>query len=192
VRYSLNFPIQPDEGDKDTLFGIEYTVPSSNSFTFHPQVSLHTQAVGVLLPKSMGFAAGSNSAFQSAPGDSSVQTFLVRNLVPGKALAFTVSGAGSIPQEPQSDEGGQTVAVSGKQPGGGIGAPIDTPTHSASTSGGYLDAWLCFLQPRQDFFCERPRERLRSLAQKADQCVACRAHHALLPQQYLRKQAPFC
>lgn len=75
----------------------------------------------------MNLAARSNSVFQPAQGDPSVQTFLARNLVPGKALAFTVSGAGSIPKETQGDEGGQTVAVSGNQPGGGIGAPIDTP-----------------------------------------------------------------
>ena len=126
-HYAFNFPIQPDEGNKDTLFAVEYTVPYSNSFTFHPQASLPTQAVGVLLPKSMSFAAGSNSTFQSAQGDPSVQTFLARNLVPGKALAFTVSGVGSMPQETQGDEGGQTVAASGNQHGGGIRAPIDTP-----------------------------------------------------------------
>jgi len=127
-QYTFNFPIEPDEGDKDTLFEIEYAVPySSNSFTFHPRVSLPTQSLGVLLPKSMTFAAGSNSAFELAQGDPSVQTFLARNLVPGKAPAFTVSGVGSMPQETQGKEGGQTVADSGNQPGGGIGAPINTP-----------------------------------------------------------------
>ena len=127
-HYAFNFPIQPDEGGKDTLFAIEYTVPySSNSFTFHPQVSLPTQSLGVLLPKSMTFAAGSTTAFQPAQGDPSVQTFLARNLVSGKALEFTVSGIGSMPQETQGGGGGQTAADSGNQPGGGIGAPIDTP-----------------------------------------------------------------
>ena len=127
-RYTFNFPIQPDEGDKDTLFEVEYTVPyGSNRFTFHPRLSLPAQSLGVLLPKSMTFATGENSAFQSAQGDPSVQTFLARNLVPGRSPAFTVSGVGSMPQETQGKEGGQTVADSGNQPGGGIGAPIDTP-----------------------------------------------------------------
>lgn len=124
-HYAFNFPIQPDEGDKDTLFAVEYTVPYSNSFTFHPQASLPTQAVGVLLPKSMSFAASSNSAFQSVQGDANVQTFLARNLLPGKFLAFTVSGAGSMPHEKESDDS-QAASTAEGQPGGGIGEPINT------------------------------------------------------------------
>jgi len=127
-HYTFNFPIQPDENDKDTLFAVEYAVPySGNSSTFHPQVSLPAQSLGILLPKSMTFAAGSNSVFQPAQGDPNVQTFLARDLVPGNALAFTVSGVGSMPQETQGNDGGQTDANSSNQPGGGIGAPIDTP-----------------------------------------------------------------
>jgi 5-hydroxyisourate hydrolase-like protein (transthyretin family) len=125
-HYAFNFPIQPDEGDKDTLFEIEYTVPYSNSFTFHPQVSLPAQAVGVLLPKSMSFAAGSNSGFQSVQGDANVQTFLARSLLPGKFLAFTVSGIGSMPHEKKSDDN-QAASTPEGQPGGGIGEPINTP-----------------------------------------------------------------
>ena len=125
-HYAFNFPIQPDEGDKDTLFEIEYTVPYSNSFTFHPQVSLPTQAVGVLLPKSMSFVAGSKSAFQSVQGDANVQTFLARNLLPGKELAFTVAGSGSMPLEKESDDS-QAASTAAGQPGGGIGEPINTP-----------------------------------------------------------------
>ncbi len=129
-HYAFNFPIQPDEGDKNTLFQIEYTLPySDGKFTFHPQVSLPTQSVGVLLPKSMTFAAGAGSVFQSVPEDPNIQTFVAKNATPGKALEFTISGTGSMPRETQADNGGGQAATAapGNQPGGGIGQPINTP-----------------------------------------------------------------
>ncbi len=127
-HYAFNFPIQPDEGDKDTQFNISYTIPYSGSFTFRPQVSLSTQSVGVLLPKSMTFAAGSGSVFTAINQDPNIQTFVAKNAAPGKALEFTVSGTGSMPREDQGAQAGQQAAAPGAgQPGGGIGEPINTP-----------------------------------------------------------------
>jgi hypothetical protein len=129
-HYAFNFPIQPDEGDKDTQFNISYTIPYSGSFTFHPQESLSAQSVGVLLPKSMTFAAGSGSAFTAINQDPNIQTFVAKNAIPGKALEFTVSGTGSMPREDQGAAGPggpEAAAPGGGQPGGGIGEPINTP-----------------------------------------------------------------
>jgi hypothetical protein len=126
-HYAFNFPIQPDEGDKDTQFNISYTIPYSGSFTFHPQESLSTQSVGVLLPKSIAFTAGAGSTFSTINQDPNIQTFVAKNAVPGKALEFTVSGTGSMPREDQTAGGPQTAAPGGGQPGGGIGEPINTP-----------------------------------------------------------------
>jgi hypothetical protein len=126
-HYAFNFPIQPDEGDKDTQFNISYTIPYSGSFTFRPQVSLPTQSVGVLLPKAMTFAAGSGSVFTPINQDPNIQTFVAKNAAPGKALEFTVSGTGSMPREDQGAGGQQAAAPAAGQPGGGIGEPINTP-----------------------------------------------------------------
>jgi hypothetical protein len=140
-HYAFDFPIQPDEGDKSTLFEINYELPySGEKFTFKPLMTLPTQSIGVLVPKSMSFTAGAGSVFQSVPEDPGVQTFVARNALPGKALEFTVSGSGSIPREQQGapagqssgmggQEGGQSQDTStpGTQPGGGIGTPINTP-----------------------------------------------------------------
>ena len=68
-HYSFNFPIQPDDADKGTLFQIEYELPYSGKLTFHPQVSIPARTVWVMMPKSMTFAAGAGSNFQSAPQD---------------------------------------------------------------------------------------------------------------------------
>jgi len=131
-HYAFNFPIQPDEGEKDTQFQVTYQVPySGGKFTFRPQVTLAAQNIGVLLPKAMTFEAGSGSTFQPIKQDPNVQTFVAKNAVPGKALEFTVSGTGSMPREEQGAgggaAGGQDAGAPTNQPGGGIGAPINTP-----------------------------------------------------------------
>jgi hypothetical protein len=138
-HYAFNFPIQPDNGEKDTLFQLVYHVPyDSSKFTFRkPQVSLPADNVAVLLPKSMTFTSTAAAAFKSAPGDPGVQTLLTRNVEPGKTLEFTISGVGSMPREDQGaaggqqsaamGSGGQDNAAPGSQPGGGIGNPINTP-----------------------------------------------------------------
>ncbi|MGP8252305.1 MAG: carboxypeptidase regulatory-like domain-containing protein [Terracidiphilus sp.] len=125
-HYSFNFPIQPDDGDKDTLFQVSYTLPySSGKLDFKPVVTLPAENVAVILPKSMSITSSDFKPVNSDPG---VLTFLAKNATPGKALAFTVSGTGSLPREQQGGQGdnGQQAAP-GNQPGGGIGAPINTP-----------------------------------------------------------------
>lgn len=125
-HYSFNFPIQPDENGKGTLFQIQYNVPySSGSYTFHSLVTLPADAVWVVLPKSMTF---NGAGFQSSPQDPTVQTFMMRNVAPGKPLAFSVSGTGSFPREDQNAQGDNGQAGAPQSgPGGGIGEPINTP-----------------------------------------------------------------
>jgi hypothetical protein len=125
-HYSFNFPIQPDDGDKDTQFQVSYTLPySGGKFDFKPVVTLPADNVAVIMPKSMTFTSSDFKPVNSDPG---VLTFLAKNVAPGKNLAFTVSGTGSLPREQQGGQGesGQQAAP-GNQPGGGIGAPINTP-----------------------------------------------------------------
>jgi hypothetical protein len=130
-HYAFNFPIQPDEGEKNTQFNISYTIPYSGKFTFRPQMSLNAQSVGVLLPNSISFTAGAGSVFTPInQGGPNIQTFVAKNAVPGKALEFTISGTGSMPREDQNGQvAGQQEAGApgGGQPGGGIGEPINTP-----------------------------------------------------------------
>jgi hypothetical protein len=136
-HYAFNFPIQPDAGDKGTLFQIEYALPySSGKYTFHSQLTVPARTVWVVLPKSLTFTAGAGSVFQSSPQDPSFQTFLSKNATPGGSLEFTISGTGALPREDQSaqttqaaGQGGQAqdTGTPGTTPGGGIGVPIDTP-----------------------------------------------------------------
>ena len=140
-HYSFNFPIQPDDGEKETLFQISYSLPySSGKYTFKAQESLPADNVAVLLPKSMTLTAATAGTFTSVNADPGIQTFLTKNATPGKVLEFTVSGTGAIPREDQGTAGAaaqgsagtaagtaSTTATPGSTPGGGIGEPINTP-----------------------------------------------------------------
>ena len=125
-HYSFNFPIEPDADGKGTLFQVEYTVPySSSSYRFHSQVTVPAQTVWVVLPKSMTFTG---SSFESSPQDPTVQTFMARDAEPGKPLDFSVTGDGAFPREDQGSQGAeQGAGAQANGPGGGIGAPINTP-----------------------------------------------------------------
>jgi hypothetical protein len=162
-HYAFNFPIQPDEGEKDTLFQIEYTVPyTDGKFTFHPQVTLPTQSIGVLLPKSMTFASGSGPAFQPITQDPGIQTYVAKNAAPGKSFEFTISGIGSMPREaqggPQQGEGTaqSTTATPGTTPGGGIGEPINTPDPLTKYKWWILGALGLLLATAAAFFLRKP------------------------------------
>jgi hypothetical protein len=49
-HFMFDFPIQPDEGDKDTLFQLSYHVPyASGKYTFKPQEQLAADNLAILL-----------------------------------------------------------------------------------------------------------------------------------------------
>jgi hypothetical protein len=140
-HYSFNVPIQPDEGDRQTLFVVHYHLPYSGKYTFAPKILMPVDNFVVQLPKSIAFAAGSGLDFQpvhppnQTPG---VQFFLLKNAQPSKAITFTVAGNGSMPREDQGAAAGQPSGMGGQdngaqpadantpgaQPGGGIGPPV--------------------------------------------------------------------
>jgi hypothetical protein len=140
-HYSFNVPIQPDEGDRQTLFVVHYHLPYTGKFTFNPKILMPVDNFVVQLPKSIAFTAGTGLDFQpvhppnQTPG---VQFFLLKNAQPSKAITFSVAGNGSMPREDQGaaagqpsgmggqDNGGQSADASapGAQPGGGIGPPV--------------------------------------------------------------------
>jgi hypothetical protein len=133
-HYAFNFPIQPDDGDKETLFDIAYTLPySSGSYEFHAQTTMPADALAVQIPASMTFAGGSDSNFHSVPprqADAGTQIFLMKSAAADKPISFTVSGTGSFPREEQNGgqgDNGQVPGAQGNQPGGGIAPPINTP-----------------------------------------------------------------
>lgn len=126
-HYTFNVPIEPDPSpDKGTQFQIGYHLPYSGSYSFKPSVLTPIDNLAVQMPKSMSFTPDGGAAYQPIPQDQTLQTFLLKNALPGKAVGFTVSGTGSMPREQQQQEpSAQQPAQQG--PGGGIGEPINTP-----------------------------------------------------------------
>jgi len=159
-HYSFNFPIQPDEGDKDTLFQISYNLPySSGKYTFKSVLSLPADNLAVLMPKSMTFTPGSGSSFRSVQQDPGIQTWLFKNAPAGKTVEFTVEGSGSMPREAQGAATGSSTdagAAGGNQPGGGIGTPINTPDPLSKYKWWILGALALLLSGAAAFLLRRP------------------------------------
>jgi hypothetical protein len=167
-HYAFDFPIQPDDGGKGTLFQVQYDVPyTSGKYSFHSQVTLPADTVWIVLPKAMTFTGGSGAAFESSPQDPSVQTFLARNVAPGKALEFSISGAGSFSRDDQNGQGGQGGDSGGPQagapangpgtgPGGGLGEPINTPDPLTKYRWWILGGLALLLAAAAAFLLRRP------------------------------------
>jgi hypothetical protein len=156
-HYSFNFPIQPDDGEKDTMFQVSYTLPyAGEKYEFKPSVTLPADNFAVLLPKSMTFTPGAGLDFKPVNEDPSVQTFLLKNAMPGQALAFTLSGEGQIPRQAQGDAGGGQSTAANGQPGGGIGEPIDTPDPLSKYKWWILGALALLLATAAAFLLRRP------------------------------------
>lgn len=157
-HYSFNFPIQPDNGDKDTLFQISYNLPySSGKYTFKSVLTLPADNVAVLMPKSMTFTQGPGAAFQSIQEDPGVQTWLLKKAQPGQSIEFTIAGTGSMPRENQGAATTQSgSAAPGNQPGGGIGTPIDTPDPLSKYKWWILGALALLLTAAAGFLLRKP------------------------------------
>ena len=135
-HYSINIPIQPDQGEKETLFEVQYHFSYSGKCTFAPQPQMPADNLVIYVPKGMTFGDVKGAVFQPTQEDPRVQTFVTKNVHPGQVVTFTLSGEGQMPREAQSGGMGQPTASgmgdsaaadTTAKPGGGIGAPIDTP-----------------------------------------------------------------
>jgi len=135
-HYTINIPIQPDQGEKETLFEVQYHLSYGGKVTFTPQPQMPADNLVVYVPKGMTFGGAKGADFQPTEQDPRVQTFVAKNIHPGQAVEFTLSGEGQMPRDTQNAAMGQQIpsgmgspgaADTASRPGGGIGNPIDTP-----------------------------------------------------------------
>lgn len=157
-HYAFSNAIEPDQGDKNTLFQIHYHLPYNGQFTFHPQILMPTDNFAIQMPKAMKFTAASGLAFQPIQRDPSFQIFLLKNALPGKSIEFTISGVGQMPRD--SSEGQQGGEMGGQaqsgQPGGGIGEPINTPDPLTKYKWWILGALALLLAGAAAFLLRKP------------------------------------
>jgi hypothetical protein len=129
-HYTIIFPIRPGE----TEFNIWYRMPYKDSFTFEPRLTMPTDAMGIMMPRSMNFKPGPGTPFTAVPSDQiggKAQAYIARGVKPSQPLGFTVSGLGELPRDTaaQSGSGAQAGATADPnadtRPGGGLGTPGD-------------------------------------------------------------------
>jgi len=136
-HYTFNVPIQPDQDEKETLFEVQYHLPYNGKYTFRPQVQMPADNLVVYAAKGIDFGSAQGASFQPALQDPRVQTFVAKNVRPGQAISFSISGEGQMPPDAQSSGMGQPASMGGggdsggtapaAGPGGGLGAPIGAP-----------------------------------------------------------------
>lgn len=121
-RYGFVFPIRPGRN----RFQVTYKVPYAGTREFKVTPDAPLAELGIMLPKSMQFKS-------SAPGvlpaqeESGMSVFVAKSLAPGKEIRFSVSGQGTIPTEGQSSGPAQQQPETTAAPGGGLGAPNQSP-----------------------------------------------------------------
>jgi len=134
-HYTFNIPIQPNQGEKETLFEVQYHLSYSGKYTLAPHPQMPADNVVVYLPQGIEFKGARGASFQSVQEDPKVQSYVAKNVHPGQEIEFSMSGEGQMPQQAQGPAMGQPIGMGGAdtsgdaagRPGGGIGVPIDTP-----------------------------------------------------------------
>lgn len=118
-------PIQPDQGEKETLFEVQYhfAYNGRHALAVHPQMP----ADNIVVYTAKGIEFAGDSRFQVRQEDPRVETHVAKNVHPGDAISFTVSGEGEMPADATGAATQPTGVTAGGRPGGGIGAPIASP-----------------------------------------------------------------
>jgi hypothetical protein len=125
-HYVFSFPLRPGE----TQFEVTYQLPYHDAHAVASTTLLHSlQHFVAVLPLSMQFSAtGANFAPLSGQKDANV--LLAGNVRAGGRLTMTISGTGVLAGEagqPPASGSEMSEGPGGGAPGGGLGAPIDSP-----------------------------------------------------------------
>lgn len=140
-HFTFLFPIRPGE----TRFQITYRVPYTGKLDFTPRVTMPTDTVAIMLPKSMVFKPVAGAPYSPVDDEVNAQTLVARNVSPTSPLGFSLAGTGQLPrdtsapgqngQAAQGSQGSETnqPATADTRPGGGLGNPLD--------EGGNRDPW---------------------------------------------------
>jgi hypothetical protein len=143
-HYTFIFPIRPGE----TQFQITYRLPYTGKLAVQPKVTMPTDTVAIMIPKSMTFAPVAGAPYSPIDDEVNAHTLVARNVTPEQPLGFTLTGTGQLPRDngAATQSGAQTAggatqgggdsgqsASADTRPGGGLGNPLD--------EGGNRDPW---------------------------------------------------
>ena len=180
-HYTFIFPIRPGE----TRFQLSYHLPYTGSLKFSPKVTLPTDTIALMLPKSMTFKPGASTPYSAVNDEVNAQTYVARNVSPSQPLEFTLSGTGQLPRDSQASQtggdatqataggdsapaGAPATAATDTRPGGGLGTPIDTPDPLSKYKWWILGGLALLLAGGAGFLLSRPASSAAdSLPQRA-------------------------
>jgi hypothetical protein len=163
-HYTFNTPIQPSQGEKETMFELQYHLAYNGKYIFRPALLTPADHLIVYLPLGMELGSAQGASFQATPEDPKVQTFVARNVTPGQAIAFTVSGEGQMQaSSAQSDLSGSARAEDSLPGHDGISASIGAPDRLAQYKGWILGVLALLLAGSLAFLLWRGRARSKSI-----------------------------
>jgi 5-hydroxyisourate hydrolase-like protein (transthyretin family) len=119
-HFAFLFPLRPGA----TKFQVSYTLPYSGSAAFDPVLVHPTDDFAVSVPKSMVLSPAPGTPLARKGEESGLEVFVANNVGPGSNVAYSVSGTGMAPA---NDQNAAAAADSAGRPGGGLGAPVNTP-----------------------------------------------------------------
>ena len=134
-HYTFLFPIRPGE----TRFQITYRLPYTGKLAIEPKLTMPTDTVAIMIPKSMTFEPVSGAPYSPVDDEVNAHTLVARNVAPSQPLGFTLTGTGQLPRDANAptqsgdqsaQSAGQPVdsgqaATADTRPGGGLGNPLD-------------------------------------------------------------------
>ena len=134
-HFAFIFPIRPGE----TRFQITYRLPYSGSLKFAPRVTMPTDTIAIMMPKSMTFKPGPSAPYTPVTEETTAQTYVARNVaaIAGAGLygfgdradAAGCGRGGDCRGEWSGDFGAgcrwKHGAANDTRPGGGLGVPLD-------------------------------------------------------------------
>jgi hypothetical protein len=127
-HYTFSVPIQPNQGEKETLFEVQYHISYRGKCTFTHHLQMAADNLVIYAAKGIDFTDPHGADFRPTQEDPRVQTFVAKSIRPGQAVGFTISGEGQMPREAQGAARGQQAGMgetgSGANggPGGGLSA----------------------------------------------------------------------
>jgi hypothetical protein len=142
-HFTFLFPIRPGE----TRFQITYRLPYTGKLALEPKLTMPTDTIAIMIPKSMTFAPVAGAPYSPIDDEVNAHTLVARSVAPNAPLGFTLTGTGQLPRDANAptQSGNQPAQGAGQptdssqsatadtRPGGGLGNPLD--------EGGNRDPW---------------------------------------------------
>ena len=127
-HYTFLFPIRPGE----TRFQITYRLPYTGKLAIEPKLTMPTDTVAIMIPKSMTFAPVAGAPYSPVDDEVNAHTLLARSVAPNQPLGFTLTGTGQLPRDNSAPTAGRSSVRTRRRAAGGQWSVCD---------GGYAPRW---------------------------------------------------